>query len=213
MEVETQSQSIMNAAGMKTFQHRCPCQENKCHLGVSEIIPKHADIPSELLRVQKKFFLGHGIKTTDPATAANIFLHRDHKQLEELSCQYCHGKLGVYMVPPMFYGDVPEAIRLSEFKVDKHLDRVRGDIAERAMYFALKNYFESNGDDVSIIHSHKFLNKASSNEKDFIVFSLSKGNNNEHLLDMELTFLAVRQRRQQDSLFSCPICLASQLKG
>ena len=79
------------------------------------------------------------------------------------------------MVPPMFYGDVPEAVRLSDFKVNKYLDKVRGDIAERTVYYGFKEYFESTGDDVLIIHSHKFLNKASTNEKDFIVFNLSKG--------------------------------------
>ena len=79
------------------------------------------------------------------------------------------------MVPPMFYGEVPEAVILSEYKVPKHLDRVRGDIAESKVYYALKNFFETTGDDVVIIHSHKFLHNASNNEKDFIVFNVSKG--------------------------------------
>ena len=159
----------------KTFQHRCPCQENKNHLGISEIVPKQSDSQSELPKVQRKFFLGQGIKTTDPAIAANIFLHRDHEKLEELLCQYCHGKLGVYVVPPMFFGEVPEAVIPSEYKVSKQLDKVRGDIAERTMYFALKEHYKMTGQDVLIIHSHKFLNKASNNEKDFIIFNLSNG--------------------------------------
>ena len=175
METEPQSEST-KALRTKTFQFRCPCRENKCHLGVFVITPKHAEISPAMLKVQKKFFLGHGIKTTDPVAAANIFLQRDHKELEDLLFQYCHGKLGLYMVPRMFDGDVPQAIHLSRFKDEKHLDRVRGDIAERAMFFALQEYYKLTGDDVLIIHSHKFLNKASNNEKDFIVVNLTKGN-------------------------------------
>ena len=60
--------------------------------------------------------------------------------------------------------------------IPKHLDRVRGDIAESKVYHALKDHFKGTGDDVMIVHSHKFLNKDSNNEKDFIVFNLSKGN-------------------------------------
>ena len=174
MEAQNNNQST-RVATTKTYQHRCPCKENKKHLGVSEIVPKQSPMPPELLKVQKKFFLGHGIKTTDPDLAADIFLERDHGKIKALLSQYEHGTLGVYMVPPMFYGDVPEAVRLSDFIVNKHLDKVRGDIAERTVYYGFKEYFESTGDDVLIIHSHKFLNKASTNEKDFIVFNLSKG--------------------------------------
>ena len=159
----------------RKYQHVCPCKENKCHLGVSQIVPRKPDIPPELKKVQKKFFLGHGVKTEDPVTAANIFLHRDHEKLKVFLFQYCHGKLGVYMVPPMFYGEVPEAIRLHDSKVKKNIDQVKGDLAESTMYYALKKYFEMNGDDVLIVHSHKFLHEASINEKDFIVLNLSKG--------------------------------------
>ena len=174
MEAENKSQSTLVAI-TKTFQVKCPCRENKNHLGISDIIPKQSDIPSELNKVQKKFFLGHGIKETDPVIAANILLHRDHEKLEELKCQYCHGKLGVYVVPPIFFGEVPEAVIPSEFNVSKQLDKVRGDIAERTMYFALQKHYKLSGQDVLIIHSHKFLHKASNNEKDFIVFNLSNG--------------------------------------
>ena len=161
--------------GGKTFLFKCPCSENKHHLGISEIIPKPIDKSTEQPKVQKKFFLGQGIKTTDASEAANIFLHRDHKKLEELHRQYCRGKLGVYIVPPMFFGEVPEAVIPSEYKVSKHLDKVRGDNAERTMYFGLKEHYKKTCQDVLIIHSHKFLNKASNNEKDFIVFNLSNG--------------------------------------
>ena len=119
--------------------------------------------------------MGHGIKTSDPKEAANIFLHRDHQELAALLSEYIPGKLGAYMVPPMFYGEVPEAIKFSEFRVSKYTDRVKGDFAESIMYYALKEYFGSNGDDVLIVHSHKFLNMAGNNEKDFIVLNLSKG--------------------------------------
>ena len=119
--------------------------------------------------------MGHGIQTDDPKKAANIFMSRDHKKIIQLIKQYYPGKLGVYMVPPMFYSEVPEAIKLEEFNVPKHKDRVKGDIAESKVYRALKKYFTKTGDDVIIIHSHKFLNKDTNNEKDFIIVNLSKG--------------------------------------
>ena len=58
----------------------------------------------------------------------------------------------------------------------KHLDQVKGDLAEKTMFQALEKYYSEEGDDVAIIHSHKFLNSASNNEKDFIVLNHSKGN-------------------------------------
>ena len=157
---------------------KCPCKENKCHLGIHPITPKQLEEVSELLKVQKKFFMGHGIKTNDPKEAANIFMNRDHKKIIELLLRYHHGKLGVYMVPPMFFGEVPEAIKLDEAIFPKQKNRVRGDISEKKVFHALKNYFVKTCDDVLIIHSHKFLNKRSINEKDFIIFNLSKGNLN-----------------------------------
>ena len=51
MEVESKSQTT-KVAVTKRFQVRCPCQENKNHLGISDIIPKQSDIPSELNKVQ-----------------------------------------------------------------------------------------------------------------------------------------------------------------
>ena len=114
----------------------------------------------------------------------------NHKKLIELLNKYCHGKLGVYMVPPNFYGQVPEAIKLSEYKVTKHVDNARGDLAERIMFFALKKYYSDEGDDVAIIHSHKFLNNQSNNEKDFIVINLTKGNK------LEITSIALHVTSQ-----------------
>ena len=70
--------------GLKSCQHRCPCSENKCHLGVSDIVTKQPDTTPELQKVQKKFFLGHGIKTDDPVEASKIFIQHDHDKLEAL---------------------------------------------------------------------------------------------------------------------------------
>ena len=154
---------------------KCPCQSNKCHLGIHSIEPRQTEVSPTLSKVQKKFFMGHGIVTTDPKEAAKIFLSRDHDKIEVLLVHYKKGQLGVYMVPPMFFGEVPEAVILEDYNIPKHLDRVRGDIAESKVYHALKNYFKGTGDDVLIVHSHKFLNKASKDKKDFIVFNLSKG--------------------------------------
>ena len=114
--------------------------------------------------------------------AANYLLHRDHKKLRDLLDEYYHGKLGVYMVPPMFFGQVPEAIQLSQYKVGKHFDNVKGDIAERNVFYELEKYYSNEGDDVLIIHSHKFLNNESNNEKDFLVFNLTKGNLYYHII-------------------------------
>ena len=154
---------------------KCPCKLNKCHLGIHSIEPKQAEVSFTLAKVQRKFFIGHGITTTDPKEAARLFLSRDHDKIEALLVHYRNGQLGVYMVPPMFFGEVPEAVILEDYDDPKHLDRVRGDIAESKFYHALNDYFKRTGDDVLIVHSHKFLSKASNNEKDFIVFNLSKG--------------------------------------
>ena len=176
MELESEGGCPTKIVPLKTFQFRCPCKQNKCHLGIFVIIPKESELLTKLCKVQKEFYLGHGIKTTDPVEAAKIFLFRDHEKLANLLSQYFHvnGKLGVYMVPPMFYGEVPEAITLSESRLKKSHDKIRGDFAERKMFYALKKYFSQTGEDVVIVHSHKFLNQKGNNEKDFIVFNLTK---------------------------------------
>ena len=46
--------------------------------------------------------------------------------------------------------------RLSEYKVERYQDRVKGDIAERKMFYALEEYYKMAGDDVLVVHSHKF---------------------------------------------------------
>ena len=154
---------------------KCPCKSNKCHLGIHRVEPKQVEVHPTLAKAQKKFFIGHGIETTDPKEAARLFLSRDHGKIEALLVHYYNGQLGVYMVPPMFFGEVPEAVILEDYKVPKHLDRVRGDIAESKVYHALNDYFKRTGDDVLIVHSHKFLINHEQHEKDFIVFNLSKG--------------------------------------
>ena len=48
----------------------CPCREVKCHLGIHFITPKKLkETIQELQKVQKTFFMGHGIKTNDPKEA------------------------------------------------------------------------------------------------------------------------------------------------
>ena len=60
-------------------------------------------------------------------------MNRDHKKLADLLENYFQGKLGVYMIPPMFYGEVPEVVCPTETKDQKYFDRVKGDMAERAI--------------------------------------------------------------------------------
>ena len=103
-------------------------------------------------------------------------MHRDHRKILALTQKYYPGKLGVYMVPPMFYGEVPQAIKLSEYNVEKHQAKVWGDIAERKVFYALQEYYKMTGDDALVVHSHKFrVVDDSNNEKDFIVLNLTKG--------------------------------------
>merc|ERR1712051_720479 len=98
-----------------------PCQIRKGHLGIQTITIKELNKIVGVSNVRKKFFVGHGLKpTTDPKVAAETFLLRDHEKILSLLKEYHQGKLGVYMVPPMFFGEVPEAIILSEYNVAKH---------------------------------------------------------------------------------------------
>ena len=94
---------------------KCPCHSQKCHLGLHNIEPKQSEVSPTLSKVQKNFFIGHGIVTMDPKEAARLFLSRDHDKIEALLVHYYNGKLGVYMVPPMFFGEVPEAVILEEY--------------------------------------------------------------------------------------------------
>ena len=128
---------------------------------------------------QKKFFMGNGFVTTDFAEAANKLLQRDHKAFLHLLEHYSHGGLGAYFVPNVFFSEVPKVIDYGADKGAaynaKYTNHIRGDDAEKEVYKKLKLYFEGNKDDVLILHSHKFLNDESNNEKDFILLNLSKG--------------------------------------
>ena len=119
MESPTATQAP-NIAIVKTCQYICPCKKGKRHIGVFAIEPKEIEISTGLCRVQREFYLGHGIKTTDPKEASKIILERDHQELLSLLSEYIPGKLGVHMVPPMFYGEVPEAIKLTEIRAFQH---------------------------------------------------------------------------------------------
>ena len=123
--------------------------------------------------------MGNGFVTTNFAEAANRLLQRDHKAFLYLLERYCHGDLGAYFVPNIFFSEVPKVI---DFDADKgaafnakYEDNVRGDVAEHEVFKELKIYFERTKDDVLILHSHKFLNDKSNKEKDFILLNLSKG--------------------------------------
>ena len=87
----------------------------------------------------------------------------------------------MYFVPPIFISQVPEVVVLdydaynkrSENK-GKHKGGLKGQIAERIMFLKLQQYFEKTGDDVIVVHSHKFLdNSGTINEKDFVVVNLT----------------------------------------
>lgn len=159
-----------------SFFHPCPCDKKECHLGIFVVELKQSMAqPKPLNKVQREFFLGHGIQTKDKKEAGNIFLNRDHKKIAELIHQYSNGKLGVYMVPSMFFGENSKEVKLSEYKISQNKAGVMGDIAEKTMFYALKSYYSKEGDDVLIVHSHKFLSNGSVNEKDFIAFNLTKG--------------------------------------
>ena len=156
---------------------RVRCQSRMGHLGIQTITIKELNKIMGVTNVRKKFFLGLGFKpTTDPKEAAETCMSRDHEKILSLLKNYHRGKLGVYMVPPIFFGAVPEAIILSEYNVAKHSCGVKGDIAEGKVFHALRKYFTANGDDALIIHSHKFLDDGGNNEKDFVIFNLTKGN-------------------------------------
>ena len=123
--------------------------------------------------------MGNGFVTTDFAEAANRLLQRDHKAFLHLLEHYCHGDLGSYFVPNIFFSEVPKVI---DFGADKgaaynakYEDIVRGNVAEHEVFKELQQYFEETKDDVLVLHSHKFLNDKSNNEKDFILLNLSKG--------------------------------------
>ena len=79
----------------------------------------------------------------------------------------------------------------------KHKDAVKGQIAEQKMFDALKQYFDGCKDDVVVVHSHKFLNKDSNNEKDFIILNLTKG----YILVIEVKANQSKYQKAKKQLF------------
>jgi hypothetical protein len=129
-------------------------------------------------KIQKEFFLGHGIKTKDKIKAASDLLHRDHPKVIRFLKEYGPGKLGTYFVPSMFFSSNPDIIDLYKYESrtqgkGKHKDLVKGQIAEQVMFRKLKKYYENSNDDVIVLHSHTFLQSQS--EKDLIVVNGTKG--------------------------------------
>ena len=125
--------------------------------------------------IQRKFFMGNGFVTTNYADAADRLLKRDHKLFLKLLNSYCCGDLGAYFVPSVFFSQVPKVIDFGADYDKKYKDQVKGQIAEEEVFKELKEYFEETKDDVLVLHSHKFLDNKSNNEKDFIILNLSKG--------------------------------------
>ena len=119
--------------------------------------------------------MGNGFVTTDFAEAAKRLLERDHKAFLDLLEHYSHGGLGAYFVPNIFFSQVLKVIDFGAAYNAKYEDNVKGDVAEHEVFNKLQKYFEGKKDDVLILHSHKFLNDESNNEKDFILLNLSKG--------------------------------------
>mgnify|MGYP001493449848 CR=1 FL=1 len=99
-------------------------------------------------KIQKEFFLGHGIKMTDKVKAANDLLHRDHPRVIRFLEEYGPGKLGTYFVPPLFFISNPEIIDYYKYESKtqgkgRHMNLVKGQIAEQVMFKKLKKYYEN----------------------------------------------------------------------
>ena len=125
--------------------------------------------------------MGNNVTTDSKEEAANILLHRDHPRVVRFLREYGHGfNLGSYFVPPVFIGSNPEVLSVDKYiektkGKGKHQDGLRGQIAEEFMYNALQKHFQKTKDNVLVVQSHKFLNSAGCNEKDFIVLNLTRG--------------------------------------
>ena len=136
---------------------KCQCHNSKKHLGIFPIIHTF-EIPTNVKKNQKilqKFFFGNGIKINNNVKEAKkLLLERDHQDIASLINGYVQGKLGTKIVPP--------------FCLSKNQ-------AEREMFDALKTFYNGNGDDVVILHSHMLMGPNIPQEKDFIVLNLTKG--------------------------------------
>ena len=58
MDPKSTDGNARKTVGEKTFWFKCPCEEEKCHLGIFAIVPGNAETPTELSKVQKEFNLG-----------------------------------------------------------------------------------------------------------------------------------------------------------
>ena len=118
---------------------KCQCHHQKHHLGIFPIIPTF-EIPTKIKKNQKilqQFFFGNGIEINNNIQEAKkLLLERDHQDTAALTNGYVHGKLGVKIVPP--------------FCLSKNQ-------SEREMFDGLKSFYNENGDDVVILHSHMLM--------------------------------------------------------
>ena len=133
--------------------------------------------PSIILKAQRKKFTQNktGIFQPPPKdTAASKLGHTPKLPSPSLASYYRRADFHMLELPHF-------CCCLKTVLIILHHEQT-GDKAESKMFHALKQYFEKTGDDVLIIHSHKFLhkdtttNKQTNNEKDFIVVNVSKGN-------------------------------------
>ena len=69
-------------------------------------------------------------------------------------------------------------------KLKSSINNVRGDLLEKQFYESIKSYFETQNENVLVIHSHKLLGLKcnAQKEKDFIVVNLSFG----YILNIEV---------------------------
>ena len=117
----------------------CPCQENKNYLGISVIDLKPREEKKK--RFKNNFFLGNGIKESDPKEAAKQLLNRDHKDVANLNENYFNGKLGAKFLPPMYFSKLPNIVDSKGYEdktgtKEAHKDILRAENAERTMFQA-----------------------------------------------------------------------------
>ena len=169
----------------------CQCTENgQDHnpLGVYTMIPsakkKEFYLGEDNKEKVRRFFIGNNIKTEDWNVAKHKVMERDHPELLSVAKG---GPLKTKCIPPVFYTTFPKVLNHDEWKQKQHKlnntsseireqsSRIMGEEAERIAYDKLKTYFERQGDDVIIVHSHLFLwGKGLAREKDFLILNLSK---------------------------------------
>ena len=108
---------------------KCQCHHQKHHLGIFTIEKNQ--------KILQQFFFGNGIKINNNIQEAKkLLLERDHQDIAVLTNGYVQGQLGVKIVPP--------------FCLSKNQ-------SEREMFDGLKSFYNENGDDVVILHSHMLM--------------------------------------------------------